>query len=77
MTIDDRTDGAQAAGIDNPLMDALIGTRRFFSRRAAVSDDKREVHYQGGRHGDSFYRNRWAHDRVVRSTHGVNCTGSC
>ena len=23
------------------------------------------------------YRNRWQHDRVVRSTHGVNCTGSC
>ena len=26
---------------------------------------------------EEFYRNRWAHDRVVRSTHGVNCTGSC
>ena len=26
---------------------------------------------------ESFYRDRWAHDRVVRSTHGVNCTGSC
>ena len=24
-----------------------------------------------------FYRNRWQHDRVVRSTHGVNCTGGC
>ncbi len=23
------------------------------------------------------YRNRWGHDKVVRSTHGVNCTGSC
>ena len=23
------------------------------------------------------YRERWAHDNVVRSTHGVNCTGSC
>ena len=23
------------------------------------------------------YRRRWQHDRVVRSTHGVNCTGSC
>ena len=20
---------------------------------------------------------RWQHDKVVRSTHGVNCTGSC
>ncbi|MGI5341825.1 nitrate reductase subunit alpha [Streptomyces sp. CA-181903] len=26
---------------------------------------------------DSPYRERWAHDKVVRSTHGVNCTGSC
>ncbi|MCS0542765.1 molybdopterin-dependent oxidoreductase, partial [Aeromonas veronii] len=26
---------------------------------------------------ESIYRNRWAHDKVVRSTHGVNCTGSC
>lgn len=26
---------------------------------------------------EEFYRNRWAHDKVVRSTHGVNCTGSC
>jgi nitrate reductase alpha subunit len=26
---------------------------------------------------ESVYRNRWAHDKVVRSTHGVNCTGSC
>nr|WP_317495986.1 nitrate reductase subunit alpha [Haloechinothrix sp. LS1_15] len=26
---------------------------------------------------DRFYRDRWAHDKVVRSTHGVNCTGSC
>lgn len=23
------------------------------------------------------YRSRWQHDKVVRSTHGVNCTGSC
>ncbi|HEX2829188.1 MAG TPA: nitrate reductase subunit alpha [Burkholderiales bacterium] len=39
-----------------------------------------------GRHGvvtgedrtwEDAYRNRWAHDRIVRSTHGVNCTGSC
>ncbi len=29
------------------------------------------------RQWEEFYRNRWQHDRVVRSTHGVNCTGSC
>lgn len=26
---------------------------------------------------EQAYRNRWQHDKVVRSTHGVNCTGSC
>ena len=26
---------------------------------------------------EEFYRNRWQYDKVVRSTHGVNCTGSC
>ncbi len=29
------------------------------------------------RQWEEFYRNRWQHDRVVRSTHGVNCTGGC
>ena len=26
---------------------------------------------------ENAYRDRWAHDKIVRSTHGVNCTGSC
>lgn len=26
---------------------------------------------------EEFYRNRWQFDKVVRSTHGVNCTGGC
>jgi len=26
---------------------------------------------------EDAYRQRWATDKVVRSTHGVNCTGSC
>ncbi len=26
---------------------------------------------------EKIYRNRWGHDKIVRSTHGVNCTGSC
>jgi nitrate reductase alpha subunit len=26
---------------------------------------------------EEFYRNRWQHDNVIRSTHGVNCTGGC
>ncbi len=26
---------------------------------------------------EDAYRNRWQHDKIVRSTHGTNCTGSC
>ena len=29
------------------------------------------------RQWEEFYRNRWQYDKTVRSTHGVNCTGSC
>jgi nitrate reductase alpha subunit len=29
------------------------------------------------RHWENAYRQRWSHDKIVRSTHGVNCTGSC
>ncbi|MGO8822918.1 MAG: molybdopterin-dependent oxidoreductase, partial [Desulfomonilaceae bacterium] len=30
-----------------------------------------------GRKWEDFYRRRWQYDKKVRSTHGVNCTGSC
>ncbi len=62
--------------MESDLTDALIRTRRFFTR-AKVSDDLRVVEKTGGRQADAFYRDRWSHDKVVRSTHGVNCTGSC
>ena len=26
---------------------------------------------------EDAYRGRWQHDKIVRSTHGTNCTGSC
>ncbi|WP_007023894.1 nitrate reductase subunit alpha [Saccharomonospora iraqiensis] len=70
-----RTDPAHA-GLDTELTDALIRTRRFFTR-ADVTEDLRTLHKIGGRRADAFYRDRWSHDKVVRSTHGVNCTGSC
>ncbi|MEV0587450.1 nitrate reductase subunit alpha [Nonomuraea sp. NPDC050310] len=54
----------------------LLKTGRFF-RRTVTGDDLRTVYLAGGREGDAFYRDRWSHDKVVRSTHGVNCTGSC
>jgi nitrate reductase alpha subunit len=64
------------AALDNELADALVATRRFFTR-AEVSADRRTMLKIGGRQADDFYRDRWSHDKVVRSTHGVNCTGSC
>ena len=30
-----------------------------------------------GKPGEPYYRERWHHDKTVRSTHGVNCGGSC
>ena len=36
-----------------------------------------EIANPKARQWEEFYRNRWQHDRVVRSTHGVNCTGGC
>ncbi|BBX75244.1 nitrate reductase subunit alpha [Mycobacterium shinjukuense] len=56
--------------------DALLGLSKYF-HRGEISPDHRALHKIGGRSADDFYRERWAHDKVVRSTHGVNCTGSC
>lgn len=72
----DSTATPTETGFDTPLSDALVRTRRFFTK-AEVSEDLRTLHKKGGREGDVFYRDRWSHDKVVRSTHGVNCTGSC
>lgn len=42
---------------------------RFSDGHGAVTDEDRK--WEDG------YRLRWQHDKIVRSTHGVNCTGSC
>ena len=64
----DRTDG--------DLVETLLRARRLL-QPGRVDADMRTITYDGGRDGDVFYRDRWSHDRIVRSTHGVNCTGSC
>ncbi|MGA7835029.1 MAG: molybdopterin-dependent oxidoreductase, partial [Acidimicrobiales bacterium] len=61
---------------DGDLITGLLRARRLV-QPDRVSADLRSVTYEGGRDADVFYRDRWSHDRVVRSTHGVNCTGSC
>ena len=63
-------------GTDGPVADTLLNLGRFL-RRGETSTDLRSVFLKGGRDADSFYRDRWTHDKEVRSTHGVNCTGSC
>ncbi|WP_435830911.1 nitrate reductase subunit alpha [Nonomuraea fuscirosea] len=63
-------------GMDGPVSDALLKMGRHL-RPGTVSPDLRSLYQVGGRQADAFYRDRWSHDKVVRSTHGVNCTGSC
>ncbi len=62
--------------VGGPLEELLERSGRFFTP-GEFSADLRTVTRRGGREGDVFYRDRWSHDKVVRSTHGVNCTGSC
>ena len=63
--------------LEGPLSERPDRGPQTSSPRAEVSEDQRALFKQGGRSGDAFYRDRWSHDKVVRSTHGVNCTGSC
>jgi nitrate reductase alpha subunit len=62
--------------MDGPAAEALLRAGRYL-RRVPVSSDLRSEHRVGGRQGDAATREQWSHDKVVRSTHGVNCTGSC
>ena len=43
-----------------------------FLSRHETTDALRAVFRAGGRAGNVFYRDRWSHDKVVRSPHGVN-----
>lgn len=49
---------------------------RFFKPVESYSG-KWSVLEEKSREWENMYRGRWAHDKVVRTTHGVNCTGSC
>ncbi len=66
--------GVHVTDLENQLQRALIGGRRFFTK-AEVSEDQRSLHKKGGREGDVFYRDRWSHDKVVRSTHSTSLRG--
>ncbi|MDH6234850.1 nitrate reductase alpha subunit [Mesorhizobium soli] len=45
-------------------------------RRGTFADGLGELRDED-RIWEEGYRERWQHDKIVRSTHGVNCTGSC
>ena len=44
-------------------------TETYSNQHGSVTNENRDW--------ENAYRSRWSHDKVVRSTHGVNCTGSC
>lgn len=56
---------------------SLLNRFLYFSKNVTKSEDNHVVTTEEDRSWEGFYRNRWQHDKVVRSTHGVNCTGSC
>ncbi|GMA34248.1 hypothetical protein GCM10025876_04520 [Demequina litorisediminis] len=63
--------------VDRTIAGSFLVNAGRFLHKGEVSDDLRSVTLKGGRGADVFYRDRWSHDKIVRSTHGVNCTGSC
>src|ERR1035437_4561758 len=76
MTLRDAASEADGSPADLLVGGGLVRAARYL-QRGEESSDGREVHRRGGRQAEEFYRERWRHDKVVRSTHGVNCTGSC
>ncbi|WP_340116731.1 nitrate reductase subunit alpha [Pelagibius sp. 7325] len=59
-------------------MSQLLDRLNFFSSRALGEfADGHGVTTSEDRSWEDAYRKRWQHDKIVRSTHGANCTGSC
>ncbi|PTW62832.1 respiratory nitrate reductase alpha subunit apoprotein [Breoghania corrubedonensis] len=59
-------------------MSHLIDRLNFLSRKnIGTFADGHGVTTNESRAWEDAYRKRWQHDKIVRSTHGVNCTGSC
>ena len=66
-------------GVDweSEIMSRLLEKLRFFKTHKEPFADGHGVTTDEDRAWEQGYRQRWQHDKVVRSTHGVNCTGSC
>jgi len=58
-------------------MSHLLDKLRFFNLKKEPFANGHGVSTNEDRTWEQGYRQRWQHDKVVRSTHGVNCTGSC
>lgn len=58
-------------------MSKFLDRLRYFKQLAEPFSDKHGQTLNSNRDWEDGYRSRWQHDKVVRSTHGVNCTGSC
>ncbi|MBN9475564.1 MAG: nitrate reductase subunit alpha [Bordetella sp. SCN 67-23] len=58
-------------------MSYLIDRLKYFSRVKQSFSGGHGAVVQEDRSWENAYRDRWQHDKIVRSTHGVNCTGSC
>jgi nitrate reductase alpha subunit len=58
-------------------MSHFLDRLQFFRKNVETFSDGHGVVTRENRAWEKAYRDRWNHDKVVRSTHGVNCTGSC
>ncbi len=58
-------------------MSHFLNRLKYFKKTKDSFSQGHGVLTEGDRQWEDAYRNRWRHDKVVRSTHGVNCTGGC
>ncbi|WP_294532253.1 nitrate reductase subunit alpha [uncultured Rhodoblastus sp.] len=58
-------------------MSHFLDRLTFFQRSKEPFSNGHGITTTEDRNWEDGYRKRWQHDKVVRSTHGVNCTGSC
>lgn len=58
-------------------MSHFLDRLKFMSRVKSTFADGHGAVVDEDRTWENSYRSRWQHDKIVRSTHGVNCTGSC
>ncbi|ELO34692.1 nitrate reductase 2 alpha subunit [Salmonella enterica subsp. enterica serovar Enteritidis str. 648901 39-2] len=58
-------------------MSKLLDRFRYFKQKGDTFADGHGQVMHTNRDWEDSYRQRWQFDKIVRSTHGVNCTGSC